>query len=277
LKEDLENVFKKNIMQRIPSALLLAGLFIALLISQSSILINGVISLIGILLVWEWYKNSSQNHFLGVGILISILLLIWFIPHILVLNIFLIGLFWATMLIRIKFLKPSSTSLFTFGNFWLGQFLIIGFISSAAFIFLDHNEFGINKFLLIFLMVFQTAMVDVFAYIIGSNFGKTPLLPDISPNKTVEGFFGGLLAAALLSIVLSVIVSAPFKVIVILLLLLPFAFAGDLLESLIKRSSNIKDSGSLFPGHGGLWDRLDSHIAVISVAPLIFILYFNLV
>ena len=85
------------------------------------------------------------------------------------------------------------------------------------------------------------------------------------------------MAAALLSIVLSVIVSAPFKVIVILLLLLPFAFAGDLLESLIKRSSNIKDSGSLFPGHGGLWDRLDSHIAVISVAPLIFILYFNLV
>jgi len=277
LKEDLENVFKKNIMQRIPSALLLAGLFIALLISQSSILINGVISLIGIFLVWEWYKNSSQNHFLGVGILISILLLLRFIPHILVLNIFLIGFFWAAILIRIKFLKPSSNSLFTFGNFWLGQFLIIGFISSAAFIFLDHNEFGINKFLLIFLMVFQTAMVDVFAYIIGSNFGKTPLVPDISPNKTIEGFFGGLLAAALLSIVLSVIVSAPFKVIVILLLLLPFAFAGDLLESLIKRSSKIKDSGSLFPGHGGLWDRLDSHIAVISVAPLIFILYFNLV
>ncbi len=273
----MENVFKKNIMQRIPSALLLAGLFIALLISQSSILINGVISLIGILLVWEWYKNSSQNHFLGVGILISILLLIWFIPHILVLNIFLIGLFWAAILIRIKFLKPSSNSLFTFGNSWLGQFLIIGFISSAAFIFLDHNEFGINKFLLIFLMVFQTAMVDVFAYIIGSNFGKTPLVPDISPNKTVEGFFGGLLAAALLSIVLSTIVSTPSRVIVILLLLLPFAFAGDLLESLIKRSSNIKDSGSLFPGHGGLWDRLDSHIAVISVAPLIFILYFNLV
>jgi phosphatidate cytidylyltransferase len=277
LKEDLENVFKKNIMQRIPSALLLASLFVALLISQSSILIDGVISFIGIFLVWEWYKNASQNHFLGIGILISILLFIWFFPHILVLNIFLIGLFWTLILIRIKFLKPSSNSLFTFGNFWLGQFLIIGFISSAAFIFLDHNEFGINKFLLIFLMVFQTAMVDVFAYIIGSNFGKTPLVPDISPNKTVEGFFGGLLAAALLSIVLSVFVSAPFKVIVILLLLLPFAFAGDLLESLIKRSSNIKDSGSLFPGHGGLWDRLDSHIAVISVAPLIFILYFNLV
>jgi len=176
-------------MQRFPSALLLAGLFVAFLVSQSSLLINGVIALIGIFLVWEWYINASQNHFLGIGILISILLLIWFIPYILVLNIFLIGLFWAAILIRIKFLKPSSTSLFTFGNFWLGQFLIIGFISSAAFIFLDHNEFGINKFLLIFLMVFQTAMVDVFAYIIGSNFGKTPLVPDISPNKTIEGFF----------------------------------------------------------------------------------------
>ena len=223
------------------------------------------------------YKNASQNYFLGVGILISILLLIWLIPHILVINIFLIGVFWAMILIGIKFLRPSSNSLFTFSNSWLGQLLIIGFISSVAFIFLDHNEFGINKFLLIFLMVFQTAMVDVFAYIVGFNYGKTPLVPDISPNKTVEGFLGGLLIAALLSIILSIIVSAPFRVIVILLLLLPFAFAGDLLESLIKRSSNIKDSGSLFPGHGGLWDRLDSHIAVISVAPLIFILYFNLV
>jgi phosphatidate cytidylyltransferase len=277
LKEDLENVFKKNIMQRIPSALLLAGLFIPLLISQSSLLINGVIVLIGIFLAWEWYTNANQNHFLGVGILVSVLLLIWYIPHILVLNIFLIGIFWTIILIRIKFLKPSSNSLLTFSNSWLGQLLIIGFISSAAFIFLDHNEFGINKFLLIFLMVFQTAMVDVFAYVVGSNVGKTPLVPDISPNKTVEGFLGGLLIAALLSIILCIFVSAPFRVIVILLLLLPFAFAGDLLESLIKRSSNIKDSGSLFPGHGGLWDRLDSHIAVISVAPLIFILYFNLV
>jgi len=264
-------------MQRIPSALLLAGLFIPLLISQSSLLINGVIVLIGIFLAWEWYTNANQNHFLGVGILVSVLLLIWYIPHILVLNIFLIGIFWTIILIRIKFLKPSSNSLLTFSNSWLGQLLIIGFISSAAFIFLDHNEFGINKFLLIFLMVFQTAMVDVFAYVVGSNVGKTPLVPDISPNKTVEGFLGGLLIAALLSIILCIFVSAPFRVIVILLLLLPFAFAGDLLESLIKRSSNIKDSGSLFPGHGGLWDRLDSHIAVISVAPLIFILYFNLV
>jgi phosphatidate cytidylyltransferase len=277
LKEDLENVFKKNIMQRIPSALFLAGLFIALLISQSSLLINGVIALIGIFLAWEWYTNANQNHFLGVGILVSVLLLIWYIPHILVLNIFLIGIFWTIILIRIKFLKPSSNSLLTFSNSWLGQLLIIGFISSAAFIFLEHNEFGINKFLLIFLMVFQTAMVDVFAYVVGSNVGKTPLVPDISPNKTVEGFLGGLLIAALLSIILCIFISAPFRVIVILLLLLPFAFAGDLLESLIKRSSNIKDSGSLFPGHGGLWDRLDSHIAVISVAPLIFILYFNLV
>ncbi len=264
-------------MQRIPSALLLAGLFVGLLISQSSTLINGVVALIGIFLVWEWYKNASQDHLLGFGILISALLLIWFIPHMLVLNVFLIGIFWTMILISIKFLKPSSNSLFTFSNSWLGQLLIIGFISSVAFIFLDHNEFRINKFLLIFLMVFQTAMVDVFAYIIGSNFGKTPLVPDISPNKTIEGFLGGLLIAALLSIALSIIVSAPFKVIVILLSLLPFAFAGDLLESLIKRSSNIKDSGSLFPGHGGIWDRLDSHIAVISVAPIIFILYFNLV
>ncbi|MEK9649925.1 MAG: phosphatidate cytidylyltransferase [Gammaproteobacteria bacterium] len=272
----MENAFRKNILQRIPSALFLAALLIALLFLQSNNLIYTVVSIIGVMLVVEWYKNAKRNYLLGAGILISLLLGLFIFPHLLVLNVLIIGIFWITIVFSIKFQKPSGNSYFSFNNLFLSQFLIVGFISSAVFIFLEHNEFGVNKFLLLFLLVFQTAMVDIFAYIVGSNIGKTPITPSISPNKTLEGLAGGLFFAAILSIGISILISVPLKTISALVLLLPFAIAGDLLESLIKRSSNIKDSGSIFPGHGGLWDRLDSHIAVISAAPIVFILCFNL-
>lgn len=273
----MENAFKKNIIQRIPSALMLAGLLIIFLITQSIYLINAVVYLLGMLLVTEWYRNSHKNYWPGVGILSFILIGILMFPHILVFNIFLIGIFWLAILFLIPILKPSQQSIFSFNNIVLCQFLVVGFISGIMFIFLEHNELGVNKFLFLFLLIFQTAMVDVFAYIVGSNFGKTSIIPLISPNKTLEGFLGGFLMAAFLTAVIAFFLSLPFKIIVTLILLIPFAFAGDLLESLIKRSSNLKDSGSLLPGHGGLWDRLDSHIAVLSVLPIVLILSFNLI
>lgn len=240
-------------------------------------LINAIACLLGMLLVAEWYRNSYKNYWLGVGILGCMLIGMFIFPHILVFNIFLIGIFWLGILFFILTLKPSQQSIFSFSNLVLCQFLVVGFISGIAFIFLEHNELGVNKFLFLFLLIFQTAMADVFAYIIGSNFGKTSVIPLISPNKTLEGFLGGFLIAALLTIFITFFLSMPFKIITTLIILLPFAFAGDLLESLIKRSSNLKDSGSLFPGHGGLWDRLDSHIAVLSALPIVLILSFNLI
>jgi phosphatidate cytidylyltransferase len=106
---------------------------------------------------------------------------------------------------------------------------------------------------------------DTFAYLTGRQFGKRKLYERISPNKTIEGFIGGalftFLAAGLLFYFtdsLSLIGFLSMAVIVVL-----FGTLGDLFESALKRSFNLKDSGNFMPGHGGILDRIDSLILTI--------------
>ena len=91
----------------------------------------------------------------------------------------------------------------------------------------------------------------------------------ISPNKTLEGLIGGLLASLFFSIFLIYIAEAHYWIGVYLLLGGLFAFFGDLLISYFKRKSGIKDTGSILPGHGGVLDRIDSHLIA---TPLLIIL-----
>lgn len=116
---------------------------------------------------------------------------------------------------------------------------------------------------------------DTFAYFIGRAFGRRPLSPRISPNKTVEGAAGGLAA--------SVLFAAAYAVAFLPAVPAWFAFgsaaivgavgqAGDLFESLLKRAAEVKDSGGLLPGHGGLFDRSDSIVAVGPVLHLLAVL-----
>lgn len=118
------------------------------------------------------------------------------------------------------------------------------------------------------------------AYFAGVFLGKHKLCPRISPNKTVEGFIGGLVfgaaSAPLIGLIFSLIYqnfSVSYLYLVVLGLLASLiSVLGDLSFSLIKRSCGIKDYGSIFPGHGGMLDRFDS---VIFVAPLVYLLCSN--
>jgi phosphatidate cytidylyltransferase len=102
---------------------------------------------------------------------------------------------------------------------------------------------------------------DTFAYFTGSAFGRHKLAPLISPGKTVEGLAGGLVGGMVAALVVRQLglpsMSAPAAV-VLGIVVAAFGTAGDLVESLMKRWSGVKDSGRLFPGHGGMLDRLDS-------------------
>ena len=133
--------------------------------------------------------------------------------------------------------------------------------------------FDINKYFLLFVILFNTILADVGAYLVGSIIGKTPLFPEISPNKTMEGFVGGVIFVLIFLLVIYFFNFMSLDLVVAALLSLPFAFVGDYFESQLKRDKSIKDSGSLIPGHGGIWDRLDSHIAVVPI----FILITNLI
>jgi len=125
--------------------------------------------------------------------------------------------------------------------------------------------YSLQPALLLFVLIIVW-VADIGAYFTGKRFGKVKLAPKISPGKTWEGVFGGLLAVAALALM-----RAPWLDIEIAVLL-PFCLAvaiisiiGDLTVSMFKRNAGVKDSGRLFPGHGGVLDRIDS---VTAAAPL---------
>lgn len=115
---------------------------------------------------------------------------------------------------------------------------------------------------------------DIFAYLIGGMFGKHKLMERISPKKTWEGSIGGLVFAFVAAYVMSIFVDQLNFVewMVLALIIVISATIGDLAESLLKRNAGVKDSGTIFPGHGGVLDRFD---AVIFATPMVFI-YINL-
>ncbi len=122
-----------------------------------------------------------------------------------------------------------------------------------------------NPYLLLFALLIVWA-ADIGAYFAGKRFGRVKLAPSISPGKTWEGVIGGLVLVALLTSGRSLVfptdlaVLVPFCVAVALV-----SIVGDLTVSMFKRTAGLKDSGSLFPGHGGVLDRIDS---VAAAAPL---------
>jgi phosphatidate cytidylyltransferase len=111
---------------------------------------------------------------------------------------------------------------------------------------------------------------DVFAYFVGRAIGRHKLAPEVSPGKTVEGAIGGLVGAGLAAAVVAnqFFKDQPMGLVVVIGVLVAIAgIVGDLLESLFKRYVGAKDSGTLFPGHGGALDRMD---AFLLAAPLLY-------
>ena len=116
---------------------------------------------------------------------------------------------------------------------------------------------------------------DSFAFLVGKNFGKRKLFVSVSPKKTQEGFLGGLAFALIAAFIISKL-NTDFTVVnwlVIAVIVSVIGTIGDLVESKFKRQANIKDSGTIMPGHGGILDRLDS---LLFAAPFVY-LYINFI
>ena len=154
--------------------------------------------------------------------------------------------------------------------------IIIPFFTIQLFGMTDSNypELPFNPSLVL-LMYILTWTFDSFAYLIGRKFGKTKILPLISPKKSWEGFFGGYLFCILASSLSYINFKDYFNHIstlsyVLITLILPFsATTGDFIESYYKRKAGVKDSGKIMPGHGGILDRMDAFLITI---PVIYII-----
>ncbi|MDG5799592.1 CDP-archaeol synthase [Marinilabiliaceae bacterium ANBcel2] len=204
-----------------------------------------------------WYITL----FLALSGAVSELWLIFVVP--LIIGVFVSELF-----------RDSSTPLIN-----IACTLIIPFYVALPFSFLhmivfSDGAYSYNFLLGFFLLIWAN---DSGAYLIGSSFGKHKLFKRISPKKTWEGAVGGFIFTIITALIIANFISNLHLLhwMVVGLLISVMGTLGDLVESMLKRSANIKDSGKLLPGHGGVLDRFD---AVIFAAPLIcaylFIVHF---
>ncbi|MCI4566839.1 phosphatidate cytidylyltransferase [Lysobacter sp. CFH 32150] len=140
----------------------------------------------------------------------------------------------------------------------------------AALALIHASEPNGHRWLLLALLVIWAA--DTGAYFAGRYFGKHKLSPRISPNKTIEGLIGGVVASLLVALVGAPLAGATLAqlpwVALVVVVTVGFSVVGDLFESLLKRHVGAKDSGDLIPGHGGILDRIDSVLAALPVFAL---------
>lgn len=123
----------------------------------------------------------------------------------------------------------------------------------------DRAEHGLALLLWIFIVTWAT---DIGAYLFGRTIGRTKLAPSISPGKTLEGLYGGVIAATLLAGAWAWMTGLGYPLLVLAPIFALAAQSGDLFESWMKRKAQIKDSGNWLPGHGGVLDRLDGLVPV---------------
>lgn len=207
----------------------------------------------GSLIYWTWPQLPEKYPSISV---------LYFTIHITVLLI---------MEVFLKSEKPFKNAAF----FVLGIFYIIIPFTLLNDLSVDHNK-GPNSFSprLVAGLIFLTWIYDTFAYLIGSRFGKNLLLPRISPKKTWEGTIGGAAVCILTSLAAAPVLQT-YKTtdwLIIGIIVSVAGLLGDLVESLLKRSVGVKDSGQILPGHGGFLDRFDSFIVIIPFVYLFLVI-----
>ncbi len=167
------------------------------------------------------------------------------------------------IIFELVFAPKKELSKFTPLGF--GLFGMVWIIWSLAHMTLI-RELPDGKYLLFYLLL-VISFSDIFAYFGGKKFGKSMLAPSISPKKTWEGSFFGVVGGGLVGAVFGEIVMSMFWVYGMLLAMVLAVVGqfGDLIESKIKRLCNVKDSGKILPGHGGILDRIDGHMLAAPV------------
>jgi phosphatidate cytidylyltransferase len=143
-----------------------------------------------------------------------------------------------------------------------------GAIGVAPIMLRSDNEHGFWAVMLLFAVVWTT---DIAAYFAGRAVGGPKLMPHVSPNKTWSGAVSGLAAAVVVAVAVAKVADLPglLAIAMLAVVLSVLAQAGDLFESFLKRKFGAKESGHLIPGHGGLMDRLDGFVAASVAAALI--------
>ena len=225
-----------------------------------------VIFVITIVSLFEIQKITT-NKVAVVYVFFPLILLLSFVFKQANLAIIIAGIFGALLMVFFLFTKKNIDLSKTFVTV-LGFFGVSIPLVMLALLSSQNPDFVAFLFGVIWLN-------DSGAYLIGSTIGKRALAPNISPNKTIEGNIGGVIITAIIMFFVGDYFELfDIKTILILTVITAiFGGLGDLVQSKIKRKCSVKDSGKILPGHGGMYDRLDSSLLAIPIYILILFVF----
>ena len=262
------------IKQRLITAAILIPLVLLSILFLETKTLEWLIAFVTVLAAWEWFGiigvydvikrliwisglcllSIISLEYLSTGFIVSIASIIWLLA--------------AAVLMKYgnDGLSNYLTALFRQSWFGIANAVILLASFWIAAISLHDSQMGSHQLLYILVSVW---LADTGGYFVGKRWGKKALAKAVSPNKTWEGVWGALTLISIWAIVAFEIGlggSLSLQTWLLLTLLsVAMSIVGDLFESLFKRSHNIKDSGNLLPGHGGILDRIDSLIAAVPI------------
>jgi len=222
----------------------------------------GYVAIVLLLLIMSYFMLNAAN-FALINWILGITFLVWIWASVGMLN-YAFGR--SPLGLHYPILK-ALMGLFALVPCWIAVVMIREIIGSPAW--------------LLFGLLIIWGGMDTGAYLAGRLWGRHKLAPRVSPKKTWEGFFGGIILTVIITIIMSAAVfhvSLPqvFTFCIVAIIVGIFAVMGDLVESMLKRQVGIKDSGSGLPGHGGILDRIDSVTAALPVFALALLILLGL-
>ncbi|WP_448211080.1 phosphatidate cytidylyltransferase [Colwellia sp. MEBiC06753] len=282
--------------QRILTAVILAPLAIAAIFYLPLPFFGALLLAIMAIGAWEWgplmgFAKKSRRLFF-VFATISLIGSIWtFLPPELLwlekgqlqdnaVYILWLAVAWWALSAILTFVYPRFSKFWSSHRSVRGVFGWLTLIPTwLAFMVIRSSEYqtdpyhGAQLIMFLFMMVWSA---DVGAYFVGKSIGKHKLMPNVSPGKTLEGFFGGIAFACVLIITAGKIIGwnvEQFSVVLfVTVIITTISVLGDLNESMFKRQAGVKDSGTILPGHGGVLDRIDSLTATAPIYALCYVI-----
>jgi len=264
-------IFTNPLIKRIMTAIVLIPLTLAGLFYLTPLWFCLFTSLIMLGAAWEWSRLMTLKSVWGriLYLIISAVFFYWvFTIPVTYVSWMLIGVFvWWLSTIGMIAIYPARSEWWSKGVFVRGIMgLLVMTPSLAAINILRNQTDGVYAILFLFILIWGA---DSAAYFAGRKWGRDKLAPLVSPGKTLQGCYGAFIFSVFITLITLWFCQVPFMVwpwaIILSLVTVMFSIVGDLFESMIKRKAAVKDSGNIFPGHGGLLDRIDSLTAAAPV------------
>lgn len=254
--------------QRIVTAAILIPIVLGLLFftpPYAFLVLTGLITLIG---AWEWASlmqmtQAWQRKLYMVLVVLTFAVVIFIpTPYILI-----FASIWWFASIPLIVMYPRFSDVWGQGTVLRGLMGLVVLVPCLVAInyMRDQND-GVWAILFLFVLIWGA---DSAAYFAGKKWGKRKLAPLVSPGKSIEGLLGALTFTFLITLIALILCGAPARIypwgILLSMITVVFSVVGDLFESMIKRRANVKDSGQILPGHGGVLDRIDSLTAAAPI------------